>query len=119
MFFSWISLDLDLRSQVISWSLLVPSCSIIFTYKKLTPPTIASGITIIRISCHALSTTAEIQTEYIKVSSAITKLYWFNINSSCREEVRIMLSYIDPEGVNSRKKNRLKRRVYSSKVDNP
>ena len=44
MFFSWISLDLDLRSQVISWSLLVPSCSIIFTYKKLTPPTIASGI---------------------------------------------------------------------------
>ena len=46
MFFSWISLDLDLRSQVISWSLLVPSCSIIFTYKKLTPPTIASGITI-------------------------------------------------------------------------
>ena len=45
MFFSWISLDLDLRSQVISWSLLVPSCSIIFTYKNLTPPTIASGIT--------------------------------------------------------------------------
>ena len=45
MLFFWISLDLDLRSQVISWSLLVPSCSIIFTYKKLTPPTLASGIT--------------------------------------------------------------------------
>ena len=31
MLFFWISLDLDLRSQVISWSLLVPSCSIITT----------------------------------------------------------------------------------------
>ena len=47
MLFFWISLDLDLRSQVISWSLLVPSCSIIWTYKKLTPPTLASGITTI------------------------------------------------------------------------
>ena len=45
MLFFWISLDLDLRSQVISWSLLVPSCNIIFTYKKLTPPILASGIT--------------------------------------------------------------------------
>ena len=50
MLFFWISLDLDLRSQVISWSLLVPSCSIIFTYKKLTPPTLASGITTMTFS---------------------------------------------------------------------
>ena len=61
MLFARISLDLERRSQVNLGHFLVPSCKYYFTYKRLTLPTLASGITILRAGPHRCALARAVQ----------------------------------------------------------